>query len=228
LSGGAINRKELFHRQLRFLYRASRLKVDVKDLTSHPFDTVTLVVAICWLSFIAYWVISAVGVKRHVAGRGSWHEWVLSRLALFVTIVALYKLQVLSGLRDFANSLSFFDSEAVRITGAILTAMGIAFAIWARVHLGRNWSPRPAMKVGHELVTSGPYRFVRHPIYTGLLTALLGSGLVNGPLWTVVFLIAALNFLWRIRVEEAYMMELFPDQYPAYRARTKALIPIVW
>jgi len=200
----------------------------VKDLTSHPFDIVTLVVAICWFSFIAYWVISAVGVKRHMAGRGSWRGWVLGRLAFVGIIIALYKLRVLSVLRDFATRLWFFDSEAVRITGAILTAMGIALAIWARVHLGRNWSPRPAMKVGHELITSGPYRFVRHPIYTGLLTALLGSGLVNGPLWTVVLFVAVVNFLWRIRVEEAYMMELFPDQYPAYCARTKALIPIVW
>ncbi len=84
------------------------------------------------------------------------------------------------------------------------------------------------MKIDHELVTSGPYQYVRHPIYTGVLTALFGSGLVNGPFWMVVFVTGALVFAWRIRLEESYMMELFPDQYPEYRARTKALIPAVW
>jgi len=68
------------------------------------------------------------------------------------------------------------------------------------------------MKIDYELASSGPYHFhfVRHPIYTGVLTALFSSGLVNGPFWMVVFVAAALIFTWRIRVEETYMMELFP------------------
>ena len=194
----------------------------------HSFDILNAIVAILWLFFIVYWGISAVGVKKHVPGKGSWSGWALSRLALAAILIALVKMRAFSQFWNFVNGLAFFNNGAVRIAGAVLTAFGIAFAVWARRHLGRNWSGRATMKIDHELVTSGPYHFVRHPIYTGVLTALLGSGLVNGPFWMVVFVAGALTFTWRIRVEETYMMELFPDQYPAYRARTKALIPAVW
>ena len=181
-----------------------------------------------WLMFILYWGISAIGVKRPVPGKGSWRGWALSRLALALIMIVVYRLPIFSQFWKFANGLSVFDNGVARIAGTVLTACGVTFAIWARRHLGRNWSGRATMKIGHELVTSGPYQFVRHPIYTGLLTALLGSALLYGPICVVVFLGAVLVFTWRIGVEETYMMELFPDQYPAYRARTKALIPAVW
>lgn len=199
-----------------------------EDVNRHPFDFLNFIASIFWVSFFLYWVISAVGVKNNVPERGSWRGWAIARLGLIVLVIAFYRLPMFSPFWNFAYGLSFFYSEAVRITGVFLTALGIAVAVWARLHLGRNWSGRPTMKIGHELVTSGPYRFVRHPIYTGVLTALFGSGLVNGPIWMVVFILFALLFRWRIRVEEIYMMELFPSEYPAYRTRTKALIPVVW
>lgn len=197
-------------------------------MNSHPLGILNAIIAILWLAFILYWGISAVGVKKPVAGKGSWRGWALSRLVLAAILIALVKMRVFSQFWNFANGLTFFNNGGVRIVGAVLTALGIAFAVWARRHLGRNWSGRATMKIDHELVTSGPYQFVRHPIYTGVLTALFGSGLVNGTFWMVAFVAGALVFAWRIRIEESYMMELFPDQYPAYRARTKALIPAVW
>ena len=197
-------------------------------MNHHPFNFLNVMVAIFWLILVLYWAISAVGVKKHVPGKGSWRGWALSRLALALILIAVYRLPMFSQFWHFAYGLTFFNNGAVRIAGAVLTACGITFAVWARRHLGRNWSGRATMKIGHELVTSGPYHFVRHPIYTGVLTALFGSGLVDGPIWMVVFLFGALTFIWRIRVEESYMVELFPDQYPAYRAKTKALIPAVW
>jgi protein-S-isoprenylcysteine O-methyltransferase Ste14 len=192
------------------------------------FNFVNIIVLVSWLVFVLYWAISAVGVKEQVPGKGSWRGWVLSRLALAVVLIAFFKLRMFSRFQDFADGLTFFDNEVVRIAGAVLTVCGVAFAVWARRHLGRNWSGRATMKIGHELVTSGPYTFVRHPIYTGVLTALLGTGLVYGAFWMIAFPVAGLVFARRIPIEETYMLELFPDQYPAYRARTKALIPAVW
>ncbi len=197
-------------------------------MNRHPFDVLSAIVTAFWLIFIVYWAISAVGVKKHVRGKGSWRGWGLARLGVLIILIVVYKLPIFSEFWDFAYGLSFFHNGAIRITGTILTAVGIAFAVWARRHLGRNWSGRPAIKIDHELVTSGPYRFVRHPIYTGVLLALFGSGLANGPIVMILFVIFALIFSWRIRIEESYMMKLFPDQYPAYRGRTKALIPVVW
>jgi protein-S-isoprenylcysteine O-methyltransferase len=111
---------------------------------------------------------------------------------------------------------------------AILSVAGIAFAIWARFHLGRNWSGVPTKKENHELVTSGPYRWVRHPIYSGVLLAAFGSALTGTIFGIGVFLVASIIFFFRIDKEEKIMLELFPNEYPAYQAMTKRLIPFVW
>jgi protein-S-isoprenylcysteine O-methyltransferase len=111
--------------------------------------------------------------------------------------------------------------------GSMLCVAGIALAIWARLHLGRNWSPAPALKEGHELVTSGPYRLVRHPIYTGILTALLGSSLVSIAALIALVVVGAM-FIWRVGAEEKLMMQQFPNEYPQYKRNTRALIPYVW
>jgi len=111
----------------------------------------------------------------------------------------------------------------------ILCICGIAFAIWARRHLGSNWSSHPALKEGHELVISGPYRIVRHPIYTGMLTAALGSVMdTHKAIWLYFTVVMTATFVYRIHVEEAIMVRTFPDSYPDYKARTSALIPFIW
>ena len=111
---------------------------------------------------------------------------------------------------------------------AAICVLGVLFAIWARLHLGRNWSPAPAIKDRHDLVTSGPYRWVRHPIYSGVIAAAFGASLTGTFFGMAVFVVASLVFFSRIGREERIMLDLFPDTYPAYRMRTKKLIPFVW
>lgn len=85
-----------------------------------------------------------------------------------------------------------------------------------------------SLKQGHELVTTGPYRVIRHPIYSGILTAMLGSGLVAGGFWLVLFVIAAAFFIFSAKTEEGLMTPQFPETYPEYKKSTHALIPFVW
>ena len=93
----------------------------------------------------------------------------------------------------------------------VLAALGLGFTVWARVYLGRNWSGSVTQKEGHELVRSGPYAYVRHPIYTGLLVALAGSAVAAGELRGVLgVLIVLAAFVHKLRIEEGYMRELFP------------------
>jgi isoprenylcysteine carboxyl methyltransferase (ICMT) family protein YpbQ len=176
-----------------------------------------------WIAFIVYWGVSAVGVKRNIKG-GGWARSSGIRILIVVAIILLME-ALFSGSdgQFFAYQLGY----GVELAGTILCVAGIAFAIWARIHLGKNWSGTPSIKEGHELITSGPYRFVRHPIYTGMLVALIGSALVNG-IDLIILLIFCVVFMLRIPVEERYMMQLFPDQYPEYKKRTKALIPFIW
>ena len=117
-------------------------------------------------------------------------------------------------------------SVAMDAAGLSITVVGAAFAIWARLTLGRNWSSLPQVKEQHELVVEGPYRIVRHPIYTGLILAVAGSGLAQGKgIWLFMVVLIFASYWLKIRVEEHLMMETFPQEYPAYRRRVKALIP---
>jgi len=115
---------------------------------------------------------------------------------------------------------------ALQVTGETLTLVGCAFAIWARLALGGNWSGRPTIKAGHELVVSGPYKLARHPIYTGLLAAVIGTTLADLQ-WRRVIGAAMITvaLLLKMRQEERLMIEAFPDLYPQYQRRVRALIP---
>ncbi len=101
-----------------------------------------------------------------------------------------------------------------------------SLAVWARRHLGRNWSGAVTVKVGHELVCTGPYRCVRHPIYTGVLGMFLGSALVWGEAHALIGL-ALITFAYvrKVRLEEQNMLDLFGERYTQYRRSSWALIP---
>lgn len=198
------------------------------------------VVLLSWALFLLVWSIGALDVKRDVRVLGRFctltRRFALLRFggALFVAILVIWFVSrtEMGGTRNgsaFISSYRAFPPTLVLgWSAAALTVFGIAFAIWARMHLGRNWSSRPAVKAHHELVTSGPYAFVRHPIYTGLLLAGLGS-MLTGTLFGIgVCVLLSTIFLSRLDKEEILMLELFPKEYRTYQARTKRLIPFVW
>ena len=112
--------------------------------------------------------------------------------------------------------------------GLGLTVLGLAFSLWARAHLGRLWSGAATFKVDHVLVRTGPYGLVRHPIYTGLLTAVLGTGLVGGTVSAALgFVLFVIACLLKVRREEHLLMRHFAESYDAYRREVRALIPFV-
>jgi protein-S-isoprenylcysteine O-methyltransferase Ste14 len=120
------------------------------------------------------------------------------------------------------------SSPAIGWSGAALVAAGLAFAVWARIHLGANWSGIVTVKRGHELVTSGPYALVRHPIYTGLVLAFAGSAIALGEARGVLAVALVVASLWRkLRLEERWMAEQFGAEYERYRDRVRALVPFV-
>ena len=118
------------------------------------------------------------------------------------------------------------NSREVALAGVGLTMIGCAFAIWARLTLGANWSGRATVKAGHELIIRGPYAMARHPIYTGLLAACLGTAIAYGEWRCLVGLVmVTLALAVKIGQEERLMLDTFPQAYAAYRQRVKALIP---
>jgi len=110
----------------------------------------------------------------------------------------------------------------------LLVAAGLGFSVWARVHLGRNWSAEVVVKQDHALIRSGPYRHLRHPIYSGMLLAFLGMALAFGE-WRGLLALALVfaSFARKSRMEERFMRETFPE-YAEYQRETRALIPFVY
>jgi protein-S-isoprenylcysteine O-methyltransferase Ste14 len=195
------------------------------------YDTIILV---SWAAFLLVWVISAFFVKQDVRGGGyaaAWQRyWVLrlaaAALVIFVA-VRLGRRAGSSGAVLFSHPI-FTPPLALGWIGAALTAIGIGFAIWARVNLGRNWSSRPTVKEQHELVTTGPYAYVRHPIYSGIMLAALGTALVTSIFGIGMLIFISIFFALRMNKEEKIMLELFPEQYPEYQKHTKRLVPFLW
>jgi len=175
-----------------------------------------------WLAWAVYWMVSSVRIKAAVR-----RESTASRLA---HIVPLLIGAVLISRRDLPwdmlNLRLWPLSLAAYWIGLALLVAGLAFACWARVHLGRNWSGSVTVKEGHELIRSGPYAYVRHPIYTGLITAVLGTAITSGTVRAAVGLvIITLSLLRKLRTEEGFMRETFPGEYERYAAQVPALIP---
>ena len=183
-----------------------------------------LPLAVLWLAWLAYWVFAARDVKP-VRRREPW----ASRLLTVALTIPVALLMAAPGQWLPWLSARFLpDTMIVDWAGLLMVTAGLALAVWARTHLGRNWSGTVTVKEDHELVRSGPYAIVRHPIYTGLLLAMLGTAIILGEwrgLSALCFLSAA--FLLKLRREERFMAESFPETYPGYRARVPALVPLL-
>ena len=181
-------------------------------------------VAVCWMIFSIYWIISATSVKatserQHMAG-GALHLALLLLAAL---------LMAASWLGWPANSAPAAPSLVADTLGDLLCVLGLAWAIWARRTLAGNWSSSVAFKLGHELVVHGPYKYVRHPIYAGILLMVLGSAVAIGRAEAFIAAFAFVGSFWlKLRQEEALMMRHFPEGYPAYKRQVKALVPFMW
>ncbi len=179
--------------------------------------------SVSWLLLFAYWLIAAAGAKRNVHRRRHWPTLGL-RLAMLVFVVAAVRF---GGGGPGARA-ELPGGPAVGALGAGLKALGLAFAAWARAHLGSNWGMPMSVKRDPALVSDGPYAFVRHPIYTGLLLAMLASALVVGIWFLPMALMTAAYMVYSARREERTLLGQFPEPYAAYMRRTKMLIPFLY
>ena len=183
------------------------------------------VVALSWIVFVAVWVITplvfrpterwsvrSVGTRRRLALGG--RVWIVSAIVIFA-------------LRRLAFHPYQF-AQPVRDVGAVICVAGVAVAVWARLILGRSWGMPMSTHSEPTLIRTGPYAYVRHPIYSGILLAILGTALAAGQVHGLLAFALALVALWlKSRVEERWMQQEFGEQYTAYRASSWALIPFV-
>jgi protein-S-isoprenylcysteine O-methyltransferase Ste14 len=189
-----------------------------------PFDLRWVLSAI-WILVAAIWMVAAIGTKRAVK-----RQSVKARMVEVVCMLAAFEL--LFNSRPWPDFLHWRIAPDAPLYGWLslsVTCAGMAFTLWARFFLGRNWSGTVTVKENHELIRGGPYGIVRHPIYTGLSLAFLGTAMGFGELRGLVGL-PILVFGWKHKanVEERFMIGQFGEQYERYRREVKGLIPFIW
>jgi protein-S-isoprenylcysteine O-methyltransferase Ste14 len=182
------------------------------------------IISFCWTLFAVIWLLAAFATKQSV-----YRESTVQRLRYTIPILLggflLAKGHRLSDPLDYRV---IPHVEALAWSGVVLCIAGLAFCIWARFTLGRNWSGVVTLKGGHELITSGPYALVRHPIYTGLLTMFVGTVIVLGHVAGIIAMPFVFGSLWiKLRYEEKLMLKQFPSEYAGYQQRVKRLIPFI-
>jgi protein-S-isoprenylcysteine O-methyltransferase Ste14 len=182
------------------------------------------IISVCWTLFAVIWLLAAFATKQSV-----YRESTVQRLRYTIPILLggflLAKGHRLSDPLDYRV---IPHVEALAWSGVVLCIAGLAFCIWARFTLGRNWSGVVTLKGGHELITSGPYALVRHPIYTGLLTMFVGTVIVLGHVAGIIAMPFVFGSLWiKLRYEEKLMLKQFPSEYATYQQRVKRLIPFI-
>ena len=177
-----------------------------------------------WLVWGGYWFISAGGGKA-VARKESMASRLGHLLPLFFAGYLLWADRLPGG---FLCGQVWPATAASYWTGLALLSLGLAFSVWARLSIGRNWSATVTVKEDHELVRTGPYRFVRHPIYTGLLLGFTGTAVALAE-WRGVLAVALVFLaLWRkLKLEERWMGEVFGDRYAVYKREVRALAPFL-
>ncbi|MGC1781547.1 MAG: isoprenylcysteine carboxylmethyltransferase family protein [Acidobacteriaceae bacterium] len=177
-----------------------------------------------WIVFAVFWLLAAFAQKRSVRRQSAGSR--RFQVAIIALAVAPFYLPVSQLGVLYRRFLP--NSPGIQNFGLLLLLLGLGFAVWARFALGRNWSGMVTVKQDHVLITRGPYAWVRHPIYTGILLALLGTALVGGSFANLVAAaLVTLALWWKLRIEERFMLETFGEQYTSYRQRVKALIPYV-
>jgi protein-S-isoprenylcysteine O-methyltransferase Ste14 len=177
---------------------------------------------VVWIAFLLYWQIKAINTKttKRLEPAASRILRVCIFLIAFVLLLTtriplpwLYLQLWPRGLLPFW-------------LGAVVTVAGLLFAVWAREHLGRNWSRSVTIKQEHELITTGPYAVVRHPIYTGILAGFLGMAIaISQVRGFIVFVLISLAFWLKLRMEEKWMRSQFGETYATYARQTAALVP---
>jgi len=178
-----------------------------------------------WALFAIGWFIAALDTKP-AARVLSLRVRVVQRIVLFLGYFLVFLPQFRVG---FLGEHVLPANRSAGYVGFVLTLAGLAFAWWARIYLGRNWSSIPMVREAHELIRTGPYSIVRHPIYTGLLLALLGTAIALGEIRGFIgFILMLIELKIRSSIEEKFMTEEFPSDYPKYRQKVKALIPYLW
>jgi protein-S-isoprenylcysteine O-methyltransferase Ste14 len=180
-----------------------------------------------WLALVAYWSLATAAAMRSTGSRWLWWREIAIRLGFFALVVLVLQVAVPGRVLPRAGPYAVNSSMLTGLIGFVCTAFGTGLAILARACLGRSGAVPASGRRTPELVTTGPYALVRHPLYSGMLFAMLGSAIGQSVFWLLPLVVYGPYFILGARREEKRLIEQFPDRYRAYMKRTKMLVPFV-
>jgi protein-S-isoprenylcysteine O-methyltransferase Ste14 len=181
-------------------------------------NVVDLVILVVWVAFWIYWLAASVGVKASQTRSG---RFLAIRVGILLVVLLLVRSRTLKA-QDVTND------PWLQGIGLAVFLSGLALAIWARLYLGRNWGTPMSKKEDPELVTTGPYHSIRHPIYSGILLATIGTAIAVSVYWLVAVVLLGAYFIYSAFMEERFMTGVFPNSYPDYKRSTKMLVPFIF
>ena len=179
---------------------------------------IDIIIGVGWIVFWAYWIVMASTAK---AGRSRWVQFAAVRVGIILVLLLVLRLRV------FKSHGAATGNPWLLGIGLASFVLGLALAVWARVYLGRNWGMPMSQKADPELVTTGPYGKIRHPIYSGIVLGMVGTAIAISLYWLIAVALLGAYFLFSAVTEERIMAKLFPAAYPPYKRTTKMLVPYI-
>jgi protein-S-isoprenylcysteine O-methyltransferase Ste14 len=180
-----------------------------------------------WLTLVAYWSLATAAMMRSIGSRWIWWREIAIRLGVFALLVPVSRVAFIGRIAPDGRSFLFNSNMLMGLIGLVFAVFGIGLAMLACGYLRRNWHMRVPDGESPKLITSGPFALVRHPLYGGLLLAILGSAIGQSSLWLLPLLVYGPYFIRAARGEERLLSERYPERYRAYMQRTKMLLPFV-
>jgi protein-S-isoprenylcysteine O-methyltransferase Ste14 len=183
-------------------------------------DVIDIVILVVWPVFWIYWFAAAITVK---SGRAGGPRIGGRRVPIILPVLLLVLLA-----RVAFHSHAYTRNPWLQGIGLAVFLLGLALAVWARVYLGRNWGGPMTQKDEPELVTTGPYKVIRNPIYTGIILGWIGTAIAVSVFWLIAVVVLGAYFGYSAVMEGRYLAKVFPDTYPDYKRSTKMLIPFIF
>lgn len=175
-----------------------------------------------WWSFVAYWTVSALWVRKTRVIEARAPRMIHTGVGIIAGLLLVFH----GFLPKPMNWELWPENRLTFWTGATVMLAGLASAVWARIHLGRFWSGAITLKEGHRLIRSGPYQFVRNPIYTGILTGVAGTAIALGQVsGLLVLAVLYADYSWKIHREQRLLAGEFGEEYAVYCREVPALVP---
>lgn len=189
-------------------------------------DFTLIFIFLCFIIQIIFWIVTAFSTKRTSENKGG---WIMRIIAIIIVGSVFFLNNQIINIFPFLKITFWSFSSMIGIITDIIIFSGMMIMIWARLTLGRNWSANVVFKEDHELIKSGPYAYVRHPIYSGLLLMILACAIYFATLLGfIIFVMFFVGAYYKACKEEKLLIKYFPEQYAVYKKQVHALIPFVF